>query len=308
MKKKQDRDLYAAELQEAVVGQRCKCKKGKKLFKILYKVLSVALCIVLIFTLFGNLEKSILSVKQELNTKDQMLEKKMDSFKDYLSRQMMYLNKTNKQQTNATNYLKKQQLGLKEELKETQKIDNKEMDRILASSICIFNYSLRALGSGTVIKIKNKYYVLTCAHLIGTPKDIIWGEWNDKSRFPLELINYDKITDLAVFRVHKARIPAYLELSDIEPNVGSMVTVVGNPGGIRQIVTDGIISKKVNNNYIFTNTIYFGNSGGCLLYKNKVVAVVTNLIALRTRGCLASYGLGRGLTLIRRFLADSNIL
>jgi S1-C subfamily serine protease len=134
-------------------------------------------------------------------------------------------------------------------------------------------------GSGTLIKIDKKYYILTCAHLLKDETDFIWAT-NTISRdtYPIELIKIDKTNDLALFRIYLEMFEdiskiEYLNIAKEEPLEGDTVYIIGNPGLWTDILTSGIIAQKQENSYFITAPIFFGNSGGAVIYKGEITGV-----------------------------------
>jgi len=190
-------------------------------------------------------------------------------------------------------------------IQELKPIDLAMYDKIKEANLWLTNKNIGAGGSGVRIKIKNKHYVLTCAHLIKQSTDSLWATWDNGDEYPLVLEKFSRYYDLALFRVDKASPGRYLEISDIAPGVGSELLIIGNPAGIRNIITDGVISRMARRNfYMVTNAIFFGNSGGAALYRGKVVGIVSAVQALNGRGVHVQYGYVSSLKNINNFLAE----
>jgi len=190
-------------------------------------------------------------------------------------------------------------------IQELKPIDLAMYDKIKEANLWIVNKNLGGGGSGVRIKIKNKHYVLTCAHLLKNETDSLWATWDNGDEYPLILEKYNRYMDLALFRVEKSNPGRYLEISKEHPGVGSELLIIGNPSGIKNIVTDGIISKMVRRKfYLVTNAIFFGNSGGAALYKGKVVGITSAVQALSYRGIHVQYGYVSSLKNINNFLAE----
>ncbi len=196
-------------------------------------------------------------------------------------------------------------LALSKRIRELKPIDLKTYDKIKEANLRITNKNLGGRGSGVRIKIKNKHYVLTCAHLVRKKTDRIWATWDNGDEYPLILEKISPYMDLALFRVEKAKPGRYLEISKEFPKVGSELLIIGNPTGGRNIVTDGIIGKMVKRKfYLVTNAIFFGNSGGAALYKGKVVGITSAVQVFSYRGIRIQYGYVSSLENINRFLEE----
>ncbi|WP_417503483.1 S1C family serine protease [Marinomonas gallaica] len=136
------------------------------------------------------------------------------------------------------------------------------------------------LGSGVIIT--NDGYILTNHHVIQGASTVIVS-LNDQRQTRARLIGSDPATDLAVLKVELSDLtPIHLGNSD-HIRVGDQILAIGNPFGIGQTVTAGIISAKGRDsiglntyeNFIQTDAaINPGNSGGALVdLKGKLVGI-----------------------------------
>ena len=130
----------------------------------------------------------------------------------------------------------------------------------------------QSLGSGVIVDAE-KGYVLTNNHVIQGADDIS-VTLSDGRSFDAEVIGTDPDTDLAMIRIPAEDLDA-LEFADSnELRVGDFVVAVGNPFGLGQTVTSGIVSALGRSafrglefqNFIQTDaSINPGNSGGALI-------------------------------------------
>jgi len=141
------------------------------------------------------------------------------------------------------------------------------------------------LGSGVIVS--DDGYVLTNNHVIANADDIqllLYDGRVAKAR----VVGSDDETDLAVLKVDAGNLPAiHMTDPDRRPRVGDVVLAIGNPFGIGQTVTMGIVSaigRQLNlsslENFIQTDAaINFGNSGGALVNAHgDLVGINTSLI------------------------------
>jgi len=138
-----------------------------------------------------------------------------------------------------------------------------------------------SLGSGVIVRTDG--YILTNNHVIAQADQIIVA-LNDGRRAEAEVIGSDPDTDLAVIKIELDKLPVLpFKLSGNE--VGDVVLAIGNPFGVGQTVTQGIISATgrsdlgINTYEDFIQTdaaINPGNSGGAL------IDVSGNLIGVNT--------------------------
>lgn len=195
------------------------------------------------------------------------------------------------------------QSRIEEELKIKKQIDVDNIDKIKKANLDIYNTTVGITGSGSHIVIEDKHYILTCAHLMKNEEDNIWGV-NNGTWYPLKLVKLNMERDLALFEIRIKNLP-YLEISNEFPKEGSEILVIGNPGGLKDIVTDGVISEVREYDYLLTNKVYCGNSGGSIIYKGKIVGVITMILTYfdeLTPPIVVNYSMGTNLESIREFL------
>jgi Do/DeqQ family serine protease len=131
----------------------------------------------------------------------------------------------------------------------------------------------RGLGSGVIIRPDG--YILTNNHVAGDA-DRIHVDMSDGRTFTAKLIGKDEASDLAVIRIDAANLPTLPFGDSDHVKVGDVVLAFGNPLGVGQTVTMGIVSAKgrttgVGNgggyeDFLQTDApINQGNSGGALV-------------------------------------------
>src|SRR5580700_12087248 len=126
------------------------------------------------------------------------------------------------------------------------------------------------LGSGVIVSSDG--YILTNNHVVNNATEIQVA-LSDGRQFTAKVIGSDPKTDVALIRIKADNLPA-LTLADSDKiEVGDVVLAVGNPFGIGQTVTKGIVSAKdrttsgeMDEDFIQTDAaINPGNSGGALV-------------------------------------------
>ncbi len=134
----------------------------------------------------------------------------------------------------------------------------------------------RGLGSGVIVSADGS--ILTNAHVVDGA-DKITVQLADNKSFEAKLIGIDKASDLAVLKIEAQNMP-YLTLGNSDSvRVGDIVLAIGNPLGIGQSVTAGIISAKGRRTGLSDGQSYEdflqtdapinrGNSGGALVNLN----------------------------------------
>ncbi|MFP4207846.1 MAG: Do family serine endopeptidase [Wenzhouxiangella sp.] len=130
----------------------------------------------------------------------------------------------------------------------------------------------RSLGSGVIVDAKAGH-ILTNNHVIDGADDIA-VTLQDGREYAAELVGADHETDLAVIRIEAEGLSALPLFAADTLRVGDFVVAVGNPFGLGQTVTSGIVSALGRSglrgleyqNFIQTDaSINPGNSGGALI-------------------------------------------
>lgn len=147
-----------------------------------------------------------------------------------------------------------------------------------------------SLGSGVIVSPTG--HVLTNHHVIADA-DEIQVTLRDGRSTAAKLIGTDPDTDLAVLRVELADLPAITLGRSEDLRIGDVVLAIGNPFGIGQTVTMGIVSATgrsklgINTfeNFIQTDAaINPGNSGGALVDSEGNLVGISTAIASRSGG------------------------
>lgn len=153
------------------------------------------------------------------------------------------------------------------------------------------NQAQNNLGSGVIVREDG--YILTNAHVIKDADKIVVA-LNDGRRVAAKVVGTDNEVDLAVIKVELTNLPVIpFKLSGNQ--VGDVVLAIGNPFGVGQTVTQGIISAtertdigiNTYENFIQTDAaINPGNSGGALIDVAGNLIGVNTAIFSRTGGSL----------------------
>jgi len=139
-----------------------------------------------------------------------------------------------------------------------------------------------SLGSGVIVSAEG--YILTNNHVVEAA-DEIEVVLADGRKAAAKVVGTDPETDLAVIKISLDKLPVIVLGQAEQAQVGDVVLAIGNPFGVGQTVTMGIISALGRNNlhinhfenFIQTDAaINFGNSGGAL------VDVTGNLLGINS--------------------------
>jgi serine protease DegQ len=154
---------------------------------------------------------------------------------------------------------------------------------------------LSSLGSGVIVSPDG--YILTNYHVVEAADEIEVG-LADGRKAAAQIVGTDPETDLAVIRINERNLPVMVLGHADQARVGDVVLAIGNPFGVGQTVTMGIISALGRNNlhinhfenFIQTDAaINFGNSGGALVDSHGDLLGINSAIYSQTGG---SVGIG----------------
>src|SRR5258705_6170480 len=147
------------------------------------------------------------------------------------------------------------------------------------------------LGSGVIISADG--YILTNYHVVDGAEQIK-VDLNDNRTLDAKVVGSDPLSDLAVLKIDASNLPV-LALGDSDKvRVGDVVLAIGNPLGIGQTMTMGIISAKGRQtglssgnfeDFLQTDApINQGNSGGALVSTNSELVVINSQIVAPSGG------------------------
>ena len=149
----------------------------------------------------------------------------------------------------------------------------------------------RGLGSGVIVRADG--YVLTNHHVIAGAQDILVG-LSDGRITPASVVGTDRDTDLAVLKIEGSNLPVAAPVpAEQALAVGDVVLAIGNPLGIGQTVTIGIVSATGRNqlslsryeDFIQTDAaVNVGNSGGALVNARGDLVGINTSVFGRERG------------------------
>ena len=146
------------------------------------------------------------------------------------------------------------------------------------------------MGSGSIISPKG--HILTNHHVVGEA-DRILVKLYDGRELEAKLVGTDSASDISVIQIESGDLPVLPMGNSDEIGVGESVIAIGNPFGLSQTVTFGIISAKGRSgvgiaeyeDFIQTDAaINPGNSGGPLISLRGEIVGVNTAIFTRSRG------------------------
>jgi serine protease Do len=145
----------------------------------------------------------------------------------------------------------------------------------------------QALGSGVIVSEDG--YLLTNNHVVDGADDIKVALADEKTVLEAKIVGTDPHTDIAVIKVEGKKLPAIAITDSDNVEVGDFVMAIGNPFGVGQTVTSGIVSGKGRagmgivdyEDFIQTDaSINPGNSGGALAdAEGRLVGINTAILS-----------------------------
>ena len=151
-----------------------------------------------------------------------------------------------------------------------------------------------AAGSGVIISTDG--YIVTNNHVVDGA-DELTVSLSDNKEYSARVIGADKTTDLALIKIDARNLPAITIANSDNVKVGEWVLAIGNPLGLNNTVTAGIISAKARTlgangveSFIQTDAaINAGNSGGALVNANGELVGINAMLYSQT-GSNIGYG------------------
>jgi serine protease Do len=151
--------------------------------------------------------------------------------------------------------------------------------------------TLQGLGSGVIVSPDG--YILTANHVVSGADEIMVGLGTDLRKFKANKVGTDPGTDVALLKIEEKNLPAITFADSEKARAGDIVLAIGNPFGLRQTVTMGIISAVGRGgmgivdyeNFIQTDAaINMGNSGGALVDTQGRLLGINTAIFSRSGG------------------------
>ncbi|HYP09236.1 MAG TPA: Do family serine endopeptidase [Bryobacteraceae bacterium] len=143
-------------------------------------------------------------------------------------------------------------------------------------------------GVGSGVIVTSDGYILTNNHVVDEA-DQVTVSLSDRREFTAKVIGGDPNTDIAVLKIEGKNLPTVPIRTDLRPAVGDLALAIGNPFGIGQTVTMGIVSAtgraglniEQYEDFIQTDAaINPGNSGGALVNTSgELIGINTAILA-----------------------------
>jgi Do/DeqQ family serine protease len=164
-----------------------------------------------------------------------------------------------------------------------------------------------AAGSGVIISADG--YIVTNNHVVDGADELL-VTLNDNKEYSARIIGADATTDLALIKIAGKSLPAIQIANSDDVKVGEWVLAVGNPLGLNNTVTAGIVSAKARSmgqgvsSMIQTDAaINQGNSGGALVNTQGALIGINAMIYSQT-GSNIGYGFAIPTTIMNKVVDD----
>lgn len=165
-------------------------------------------------------------------------------------------------------------------------------------------------GAGSGVIISTDGYIVTNNHVVAGA-DELTVTMNDNKEYSAKIIGTDESTDLALIKINAKDLPAIKIADSDKLKVGEWVLAVGNPLGLNNTVTAGIVSAKARSlgangveSFIQTDAaINAGNSGGALVNTQGELVGINAMLYSQT-GSYSGYGFAIPTTIMNKVVAD----
>ena len=154
-----------------------------------------------------------------------------------------------------------------------------------------YSKSLKSLGSGVILTSDG--YIVTNSHVVHGADEIKVTLPNQKKEYKAKIVGIDSESDLAVIKIDAKNLTPIKIANSKDAKVGDVVFAIGNPFGVGETVTSGIISALNKDrvglnqyeNFIQTDaSINPGNSGGALVDSRGALVGINSAIISKSGG------------------------
>ena len=165
-----------------------------------------------------------------------------------------------------------------------------------------------AAGSGVIISTDG--YIVTNNHVVDGADELTVTLNENSKEYSARIIGADKTTDLALIKIDAKDLPAIVIANSDDVKVGEWVLAVGNPLGLNNTVTAGIVSAKARSmgsgvsSMIQTDAaINQGNSGGALVNTRGELIGINAMLYSQT-GSNIGYGFAIPTSIVNKAVED----
>ena len=167
----------------------------------------------------------------------------------------------------------------------------------------------KRVGAGSGVIISSDGYIVTNNHVVDGADELL-VTLNDNKEYSARIIGADATTDLALIKIDAKNLPAIVIANSDQVKVGEWVLAVGNPLGLNNTVTAGIVSAKARtmgqgvSSMIQTDAaINQGNTGGALVNTRGELIGINAMIYSQT-GSNIGYGFAIPTAIMNKVVDD----
>lgn len=179
--------------------------------------------------------------------------------------------------------IKEKEVQLKDQELQKYKDENSNSNlpqaykKVKSSVYLIYTQRTNTISQGSAFVINPYGVAVSNFHLFDEASEAIAINENGEKFQISEILSYDKDKDYIIFKLNTTKELPYAEISQKLPDIGEECFAVGNPEGLIQTLSKGIISSyRDNNRFIQTTTeITHGSSGGPLFNNHGEVIGIT---------------------------------
>ena len=169
----------------------------------------------------------------------------------------------------------------------------------------------KRVGAGSGVIISADGYIVTNNHVVDGADELTVTLNENSKEYSARIIGADKATDLALIKIDAKNLPAIVIANSDDVKVGEWVLAVGNPLGLNNTVTAGIVSAKARpmntggiTSMIQTDAaINQGNSGGALVNTRGELIGINAMLASPT-GSNIGYGFAIPTSIVKKAIDD----
>lgn len=155
---------------------------------------------------------------------------------------------------------------------------------IMLCNIMLYNNEEGSQGSGITIKLQDKIYILSAAHLVSNKDQILQLVENGITLCDLRVVRWDKKADLLLLETVDPEIKPriWTTIAKNEPQKGvESIYVCGNPLGLEDVLSTARVIKFNGAFFYYLDHSYFGSSGGGIFnMSGELVGTISHLIAV----------------------------
>jgi hypothetical protein len=155
---------------------------------------------------------------------------------------------------------------------------------IMLCNIMLYNNEEGTQGSGITVKLQDKFYILSAAHLVSNKDQILQLVENGITICDVRVVRWDTQTDLLLLETVDPEIQprVWTTIAKNEPQKGvESIYVCGNPIGLEDVLSTARVIKFTGAFFYYLDHSYFGSSGGGIFnMAGELIGTISHLIAV----------------------------